>query len=82
MRVDLTKENFGKENIGDIINKIIYRWATIEDMTKIRECVDDADKDFTKYYMNEKCYDENNNQKVLIALDEDKVCGTLIVSKE
>ncbi len=82
MRVDLTKENFGKESIGDTINNITYRWATINDISKIRECVDDAHKDFTQYYMNEKCYDENNNQRVLIALDENKVCGTLIVSKE
>ena len=56
MRVDLTKENFGKESIGDTINNITYIWATIDDISKIRGCVDDAYKDFTQYYMNEKCY--------------------------
>lgn len=68
------------ENVGDKIDGIYYRFATIDDLSEIERCVNDAEEKFTKYYMNTSLYDNSTNQKVLIALDNNEVCGTLIVS--
>ena len=45
-------------------------------------CVKDAEESFVKYYKNQKLYSDSGNQKVLIALNNDEVLGTLIVSIE
>ena len=80
----LTLKEFDKTDysIGSVIDGILYRWATIEDLDNIVKCVDDAEENFTKYYKNEKLYDETNNQRVLVALRKNEVVGTLIVSVE
>ena len=80
----LTLKEFDKTDysIGSVIDGILYRWATIEDLDNIVKCVDDAEENFTKYYKNEKLYDETNNQRVLVALRDNEVVGTLIVSVE
>lgn len=73
-------------SIGDTINNISYRWATYSDIDEIIECADDAcqyqDEKFSKYYRNTDLYKDGNNQKVLVALKDNKVVGTLIVSIE
>ena len=82
MRAELDKVEFPNESIGDTIDGITYRFATISDIPKIVECTDDAEQDFTKYYKNEKLYSDDSKQKVLIATNNDEVCGTLIISIE
>lgn len=86
MKMSLIKFVRNENSIGDTINGIYYRWATINDINDIIECSDDAcqyqDEKFSKYYRNEKLYDENNNQRVLVAVKNNKVVGTLIVSIE
>lgn len=82
MRVDLDKVDFPSESIGDNIDGITYRFATINDIPKIIKCTDDAEPDFTKYYKKEELYFNDSKQKVLIATHDDEVCGTLIVSIE
>lgn len=69
-------------NLGDTVNGIKYRLASINDMQGIKECTDDACKEFTEYYMDTKLYDMNNDQIVLVAEDNNEICGTLIISKE
>lgn len=69
-------------NLGDTINGITYKLATIKDLEEIKKCTDDAEESFTKYYMNTDLYDINNNQVVLVAEDNGEICGTLIISKE
>lgn len=73
-------------SIGDAKNGITYRWATKDDVNSIVECADDAcqyqDESFSKYYSNCKLYEENNNQKVLVAVKDKKIVGSLIVSIE
>ena len=75
-----------ENSIGDEINGILYRWSTIDDLNDIIECSDDAcqyqDEKFSKYYNNKDLYDENNNQRVLVAVKNNKIVGTLIVSIE
>lgn len=82
MRTDLENVKFPSESIGDTIDDINYRFASINDVPQIIKCTDDAHKEFSKYYMNDKLYDENSSQKVLIATKGDDVCGTLIISIE
>ena len=80
----LTLKDFDKTDYstGSVIDGILYRWATIEDLNEIIKCVNDAEDSFTEYYKNEKLYDINNNQRVLIAIKDKEVVGTLIVSVE
>ena len=76
------KDTICDYNLGDIVNGIRYRLATIKDLEEIKKCTDDAQDSFTKYYMNTKLYDTNNDQIVLVAEDNGEICGTLIISKE
>ena len=86
MKMSLKDFENNEYSIGDTINGIAYRWATINDLDGIVECADDAcqfqDEKFSKYYKNTDLYKDNNNQKVLVAVKNDKIVGTLIVSIE
>jgi len=81
MDMDL-KDTICDYNLGDTVDGITYRLATIDDLDEIRKCTDDAYQEFTEYYMNTKLYDLNNDQIVLVAVDKDEICGTLLISKE
>ena len=76
------KDTICDYNLCETVNGIKYRLATINDLEEIKKCTDDAHKNFTKYYMNTKLYDMNNDQIVLVAEDNGEICGTLIISKE
>ena len=76
------KDTICDYNLGDTVNEIKYRLATIEDLDEIKKCTDDAYKEFTDYYMDTSLYDINNDQIVLVADDNGEICGTLIISKE
>lgn len=82
MRLPLKDFNKETHSIGDTIDGISYRWASLSDLDEICKCTDDAYMDFTKYYKYENLYNENSNQKVLIAVKNNEVAGTLIVSIE
>ncbi len=69
-------------NVDDSIKGIIYRFATIEDLKEINNCVSDAEPSFVEYYNNKHLYEADNDQKVLIADKDKEICGTLIVSIE
>ena len=69
-------------NIGDIIEGVTYKWAAEEDINSIYECTDDAYQDFTKYYTNKELYNSSSKHKVLVALCNSQVAGTLIVNSE
>lgn len=76
---DFEKKDY---SLNDIVDGYLYRWATLDDLDSIIECVNDAKDSFTDYYKNKKLYDEKNNQRVLIALKDNEVAGTLIVGVE
>lgn len=82
MRADLDKVDFPEHTIGDTMDGIRYRWATLKDRLNIMKCTDDAYKSFTGYYTDESLYTPDGNQKVLIAEHAGDVCGTLIVGIE
>ena len=80
MRVNLKNKDFPNINIGDTVDGILYRWATIDDIKGIMKCTDNAWEEFTQFYKDKNLYNDSLNQKVLIALSLKEVCGTLIVS--
>ena len=86
MKMSLNDFNKNDYTIGDKINNVTYRWAKLNDIDEIIKCCDDAckyqDEKFSKYYKNENLYNENNNQKVLVAIKDNKIVGTLIISIE
>ena len=86
MKMSLKDFEKNEYSIGDTINGITYRWATIDDLDGIVECALDAcqfqDEKFSKYYKNTDLYKEKNNQKVLVAVKNNKIVGTLIISIE
>lgn len=86
MRMSLSDFNKNDYSIGDTIKGVTYRWATIQDLDDIIICADDAcqfqDGKFSKYYKNTKLYEQDNNQKVLVAIKNNKIVGSLIVSIE
>ncbi len=82
MRLELKDFDKLDYSINDTINNIEYRWATIDDLDNIIKCTDDAFEKFSKYYRNKDLYDENSNQRVLIAVSGNEVVGTLIVCIE
>ena len=75
-----------ESNVGDTINGVTYRWAIVEEIPKIVECADDAcqyqDTKFSKYYVNEKLYQEDNDQRVIVAEKDNQIVGCIIVSFE
>ena len=86
MDMELKDFNHMEYKIGDTINNTLYRWATVDDIPNIVECADDACKyqstKFSKYYVNEKLYQDGNDQRVLVAVKNNKIVGCIIASFE
>lgn len=82
MKFDLSEFNNEEHNVGDIIDGITYKWAALDELSGICACTDDAFQDFTQFYQWEKLYDTNNDSRVLIAVMNGEVVGTLIVGVE
>ena len=86
MKMKLADFNQNHYSIGDTIDGIYYRWAKLSDLNDIIDCADDAcqfqDGKFSIYYKDEKIYGKDNNQKVLVAVKNGKIVGTLIISIE
>ena len=86
MKMSLSDFNKEEYSIGDTINGILYRWATIDDLDSIIDCADDAcqfqDSKFSRYYKNTELYNEGHNQKVLVAEKNNNIVGTLLISIE
>lgn len=68
--------------IGETIDGVVYRWATMDDLDGVCACVDDACPDFTPYYRNAQFYDGQGRDRVLVAEDGPEIVGALVVSLE
>lgn len=79
MRFPLERFDQNDRHVGDTIEGVTYRWATPDDLTGICACTDDAFPDFTGFYRDENLYAEGGGAKVLIAVLNEKIAGTLIV---
>ena len=82
MRFDLKDLVESACQIGDTVQGITYRFATLADLEGILECTEDACSEFGVYYREEGQYAPDGEQRVLIALKGQEVCGTLMVGPE
>lgn len=82
MSQQLKDFEYSQHSIGDTINDITYRWATIDDIDKVVTCVADAEKGFVPYYGNRELYEKGTDTLVLIAVKDNEVAGALIVGAE
>lgn len=84
MRMDIADFKGTSLKFGNIHDGILYRLASSEDISKICDCTDDAEKDFTKYYRDPALYsdDYNADKRVVAALDGDSVVGVIISNRE
>ncbi len=79
MITDFSNTDCLKLHIGDTVNGITYRFATHADKPAVLDCVKDAHDHFTPYYSSDELYNPDNDEHILIALDGDLVCGSLLV---
>ena len=82
MRFSLSDFHDIQHCIGDTIDRITYRWALLEDLHEICKCTDEAFEEFTEYYRNQKLYEKDSCERVLIAAAGNEVVGTLIIGNE
>jgi len=75
----LENYDYNELSIGDTINGITYRWATVNDLSSITECVSDADEGFVKYYLDKQIYEKGSCSPVLIAEKDNEVPGVIMV---
>lgn len=74
--------NYNKYSVGDTINKITYRWATINDFNNIVKCISAAEEHFMQYYQDKGLYEKGTNTPVLIAEKDNEILGVIIVCIE
>lgn len=79
MMFPLSDFEWEEHGIGDTIDGIRYRWATIGDLPEITACTNEASEDFTRWYQEHSMYSGEGCSRVLIATCGDTVAGTLIV---
>ena len=79
MKFPLSEFEKEEHSIGDAIDGICYRFATIEDREGVSACTDVACEDFTRWYRDEFLYTANESSRALVAVADGKVVGTLIV---
>jgi len=79
MKFPLCEFEKEEHSVGDVIDGICYRFATVKDREGVSACTDAACEDFTRWYQNEFLYTENKSSRVLIAVENGKVVGTLMV---
>lgn len=82
MRFDLKDLVETPWQIGDTVQGITYRFATLADLKGILECTEDACSEFSVFYREESQYDPEGPGRVLIALKGQEVCGALMVGLE
>lgn len=79
MMFSLSESTREEYSVGDTIDGITYRWATLEDLPEITACTNAACEDFTCWYQEPSMYTGNGCSRVLVATCGDTVAGTLIV---
>lgn len=82
MRLSLADLPPIENNPGDTIDGVTYRWGEPSDLAAVCACTDDAEKDFTPYYVNPALYRPDSRERALLAVQDGCVCGTLIVANE
>lgn len=79
MKFPLCEFDKEEHSVGDTIDGICYRFATMEDRECVSACTDAACEEFTRWYQDEFLYAENDSSRVLVAVADGRVVGTLMV---
>ncbi len=79
MERELSDFHYNAHSVGDTINEVTYRWATIDDLDGILVCLSDNEEDFTKYYQNKNYYKSGSKERVIIAEKDNEVMGALAI---
>ena len=82
MKFPLCEFEKEEHSVSDVIDGVEYRFAVPEDKEKVFMCTDAACEEFTRWYQNEFLYTENDSSRVLVAVADDKVVGTLMVDTD
>ena len=82
MGQELCNFHYNNYSVGDTIDGITCRWATIDDLDNILLSLSDNEKDFTAYYQNKNYYRDGSKERILIAEKDNEVMGTLAVLVE
>ena len=79
MRMSLADFPLESPHVGDTIKGCSYRWANANDLEGIIICVQAAEEDFVEYYRNPILYVPGGQERVLVAIVNHEIVGTLIV---
>lgn len=83
MLADLNSFTYSEHRLGDTIDGVTYRWATLQDRESTVNCAGAALQEFAEFYWDEKLYHPENPERVLIATipstEGEIVCGALLV---
>lgn len=82
MRMALADFPLESPHVGDTIKGCSYRWANANDLEGIIICVQEAEEDFVAYYRNPDLYVPDGQERVLVAIVNQEIAGTLIVGFE
>ena len=82
MRMALADFPLESPHVGDTIKGCSYRWANANDLEGIIICVQEAEEDFVAYYRNPDLYVPDGQERVLVAIVNQEIAGTLIVGLE
>jgi len=82
MKFPLSEFSKKEHSIGDTIDGVCYRFATPKDREQVFACTDAACEEFTRWYKEESLYTENKSSRVLVAVTDGKVVGTLMVDTD
>ena len=82
MRMALADFPLESPHVGDTIKGCSYRWANANDLEGIIICVQEAEEDFVEYYRNPILYVPGGQERVLVAIVNQEIAGTLIVGFE
>ena len=79
MKFPLCEFEKEEHSVGDTIDGVCYRLATIEDRKNVSTCTNEACEEFTRWYQDEFLYTGNGSSRVIVAVADGKVVGTLMV---
>ena len=71
-----------EHKIGDTIDGILYRIATINDIKGIALCCEEDASNFIEYYSSEDMYDPENSDCVIIAEKDGEILAALMIGIE
>lgn len=89
MMMDLADFTYEKHHLGDTIEGITYRYAQPEDREGAVNCAGEALPEFAQFYYDEKLYQENSAERVIVAVKDqlslfqdpaESICGVLLVN--